>query len=96
MKIDDKLVEKLAKLSKLEIAGSEKEALKSNFGKIIDLVEKLQELDTKGVEPLIYLTENKNILRKDVVENMLEKAEALKNAPDKDSDYFKVPIVLKK
>lgn len=96
MEIDDKLVEKLAKLSKLEIADSEKEALKSNFGKIIDLVEKLQEVDTKGIEPLIYLTENKNILRKDVVENMLEKAEALKNAPQKDSDYFKVPKVLKK
>ena len=96
MEIDDKLVEKLAKLSKLEIAAEEKEALKSNFGKIIALVEKLQELDTEGVEPLIYLTENRNILRKDVVENMLEKAEALKNAPQKDSDYFKVPIVLKK
>lgn len=96
MEIDNKLVEKLAKLSKLEIADNEKEALKSNFGKIIALVEKLQELDTEGVEPLIYLTKNKNILRKDVVENMIEKVEALKNAPEKDSDYFKVPTVLKK
>ncbi|MGB0885652.1 MAG: Asp-tRNA(Asn)/Glu-tRNA(Gln) amidotransferase subunit GatC [Chitinophagales bacterium] len=96
MEIDDKLVEKLAKLSKLEIAAEEKTELKANFGKIIDLVDKLQEINTDGVEPLIYLTENKNILRKDVVENMVDKVEALKNAPDKDSDYFKVPKVLKK
>ncbi len=96
MEIDDKLVEKLAKLSKLEIAAEEKTKLKANFGKIIDLVDKLQEINTDGVEPLIYLTENKNILRKDVVENMVDKVEALKNAPDKDSDYFKVPKVLKK
>mgnify|MGYP000356727032 CR=1 FL=1 len=96
MKIDDKLVDKLAKLSKLEIDAADRAELKTNFGKILDLVEKLQEVNTEGIEPLIYLTENRNILRKDVVENMTPKPEALKNAPDKDSDYFKVPKVLKK
>lgn len=96
MKIDNQLVEKLAKLSKLEIAEENKEELKKDFSRILDLVEKLQELDTDGVEPLIYLSENKNILRPDVVENMISKAKALQNAPSKDSDYFKVPKVLKK
>jgi len=96
MKIDDKLVEKLAKLSKLEIAEADKPEIKAKFGKILDLVEKLQELNTDGVEPLIYLTPNKNIMRKDEVANMIDKTIALQNAPDKDSDYFKVPKVLKK
>lgn len=96
MEIDDKLVEKLAKLSKLEIAEGDKPEIKAKFGKILDLVEKLQELNTEGVEPLIYLTPNKNIMRKDEVANMIDKEIALKNAPDKDSDYFKVPKVLNK
>lgn len=94
--IDDKLVEKLAKLSKLEISEEDKPEIKAKFGKILDLVEKLQELNTDGVEPLIYLTPNKNIMRKDKVANMIAKDIALKNAPDKDSDYFKVPKVLNK
>ena len=96
MDIDDKLVEKLAKLSKLNIEEDSKEELKENFGKILDLVEKLQEIDTDGIEPLIYMTENKNVFRKDIVENMIDKSEGLKNAPNKDSDYFKVPKVLSK
>ena len=94
--IDDKLVEKLAKLSKLEISEEDKPEIKAKFGQILDLVEKLQELNTDGVEPLIYLTPNKNIMRKDKVANMIAKDIALENAPDKDSDYFKVPKVLKK
>lgn len=96
MNIDDKLVDKLAQLSKLEITNAEKPEIKAKFSKILDLVEKLQELNTDGVEPLIYLTPNQNISRKDVVENMVEKSIALKNGPDKDSDYFKVPKVLNK
>lgn len=87
---------KLAQLSKLEIEEDNKQELMANFGKILNLVEKLQTLNTDGVEPLIYLTPNKNILRKDIVEHTITKEEALKNAPDKDSDYFKVPKVLKK
>lgn len=96
MEIDNKLVEKLAELSKLEFDIAETEKIKTDLQKILDLVEKLSEVNVDGVEPLIYMTDEKNVLRKDEVSGMVSKAEALLNAPQKDSDYFKVPKVIKK
>jgi aspartyl-tRNA(Asn)/glutamyl-tRNA(Gln) amidotransferase subunit C len=65
---------------------------------VIDFVEKLNELDTSGVEPLIFMTEEENVLREDAVkpEEIIPKKEALMNAPVKDSDYFRVPKVVDK
>lgn len=94
MKIDDKLIDNLTELSKLEFDEKSKEELKGNLQKILDLVEQLNELDTEGVEPLVYMTENRNIFREDKVEQYITKEDALKNAPDKDSDYIKVPKVI--
>ncbi len=96
MKIDDALVDRLAELSKLKFEGQDKEHVKEDLSKILTLVEKLQELDTSDVEPLIYLNEDVNVMRVDEAHRDFSKEEALKNAPDKDSDYFKVPKVLKK
>ena len=53
-------------------------------------------MNTENVEPLVYITEETNVLRDDSIGEHVEKKEALKNAPEKDSDYFKVPKVLKK
>jgi aspartyl-tRNA(Asn)/glutamyl-tRNA(Gln) amidotransferase subunit C len=61
---------------------------------MLAFVEKLNELDTDGVEPLIYMTEERNILRDDVPETTITQKEALQNAPKKDSDYFKAPKVI--
>jgi aspartyl-tRNA(Asn)/glutamyl-tRNA(Gln) amidotransferase subunit C len=55
----------------------------------------LNELDTEGVEPLIYLSEEFNVMRKDEARKTITQEQALKNAPKRDSDYFKVPKVLK-
>lgn len=96
MNIDNELVERLAELSKLEFGESEKEKLKKDLQGILNLVEKLQEVNVDGVEPLIYMTDEKNVLRKDTIKDMVSKEEALLNAPQKDSDYFKVPKVIKK
>lgn len=96
MKIDDHLINHLAKLSKLEFDQESKQEIKGNLQKILNLVEKLNELDTENVEPLVYMSENKNILREDVVDMKITKEQALKNAPDKDSDYIKVPKVISK
>ncbi|MCW5908587.1 MAG: Asp-tRNA(Asn)/Glu-tRNA(Gln) amidotransferase subunit GatC [Chitinophagales bacterium] len=96
MNIDNELVERLAELSKLEFGESEKEKLKKDLQGILNLVEKLQEVNVDGVEPLIYMTDEKNVLRKDAIKDMVSKEEALLNAPQKDSDYFKVPKVIKK
>ncbi len=96
MKIDNELVDRLAELSRLEFDEQAKEGLKKDLGKILDLVKKLEEVNVDGVEPLIYMTDEKNVLRKDEVKDMVTKEEALQNAPQRDSDYFKVPKVIKK
>jgi aspartyl-tRNA(Asn)/glutamyl-tRNA(Gln) amidotransferase subunit C len=96
MNIDDKLVDRLAELSKLEFDAQGKESIKKDLQKILNLVEKLEEVNVDGVEPLIYMTDEKNVLRKDVIADTVTKEEALQNAPQRDSDYFKVPKVIKK
>jgi aspartyl-tRNA(Asn)/glutamyl-tRNA(Gln) amidotransferase subunit C len=96
MIIDDKLLEKIAKLAKLEFDGEEKEKIKGDLNKMLAFVEKLNELDTEGVEPLKYVNEEEiAFLRPDKPEQTITQEEALKNAPDHDSDYFKVPKVIK-
>lgn len=96
MKIDDALVKRLAELSKLEFDEASRKVVTKDLERILTMVEKLQEVDVTGVQPLIYMTDEKNILRKDEVKDTVSKEEALLNAPQKDSDYFKVPKVLKK
>ena len=94
--IDDKLVADLSRLAKLKFDASKAEKMKSDLDKIISFVDKLSEIDTEGVEPLIYLSEEVNVLRVDEIKNEVSQENALKNAPQKDSDYFKVPTVLRK
>lgn len=96
MNIDDKLIDKVAGLAKLEFEGEEKENIKKDLSRMLDFVENLKAVDTNGIEPLIYITEEKGRLRKDESAVTISKADALKNAPQKDSFYFKVPKVLKK
>ena len=70
--------------------------MKGDLEKILAFVDKLNEIDTKGVEPLIYMSDEVNVLRADEITEETSQEDALKNAPQKDSDYFKVPTVLKK
>ncbi len=94
MKIDDKTIDHIAKLSRLEFDDNERKAIVGDLERILDLINKLNEVDTTGVEPLIHMTETVNVLREDVVKEEITKEEALLNAPRKDSDYFKVPRVI--
>lgn len=96
MKVDNQLVDKVAELAKLEFDAQAKQKMISDMDKILSFVGKIEELDTEGVEPLIYMTQETNMLRNDEVGQHNTKEEALKNAPEKDSDYFKVPKVLNK
>lgn len=96
MKVDNQLVDKVAELAKLEFDAQAKQKMISDMDKILSFVGKIEELDTEGVEPLIYMTQETNVLRNDEVGQHNTKEEALKNAPEKDSDYFKVPKVLNK
>tara|TARA_B110000459_G_scaffold76033_1_gene85515 strand:+ start:700 stop:1002 length:303 start_codon:yes stop_codon:yes gene_type:complete len=92
--INDKIVSDLSRLAKLKFDAEKAEKMKSDLDKIIGFVNKLSEIDTKGIEPLIYLSEEVNVLRADEIKHEVSQENALKNAPQKDSDYFKVPTVL--
>lgn len=96
MKIDETLIDRLAVLSKLEFNATDKAEIQKNLNNILKLVEKLQEVDTEGVEPLIYMNDDIDVFREDKVIETITKQEALKNAPSKDSDYIKVPKVISK
>lgn len=96
MEITDEIVDHIAHLARLEFNGDDKENIKSDLTKIIGFVDQLNAVDTEGVEPLIFMTDAINVLREDVYEPSITQEEALKNAPNKDSDYFKIAKVLKK
>jgi aspartyl-tRNA(Asn)/glutamyl-tRNA(Gln) amidotransferase subunit C len=96
MQVDDALIDKLSKLAMLKFDDAEREEIKSDLQKMIGFIDKLQELDTTGVEPLLHLSPAVNVLREDVVGNMLNREEALQNAPLHDEQFFKVPKVIKK
>ena len=83
-------------LAKLNFDESSMESMKSDMQKILGFVDKLNEINTEGIDPLIYLNEENNVMRKDEVSESINQKEALKNSPEKDSDYFKVPKVIKK
>lgn len=96
MEVNDALIEKLAHLARLEFKDDEKEELKGDLEKMIGFFDKLSELDTTGVEPLLHVSENVNIFRKDEVKGEIPKEDVFKNAPLHNDAFFKVPKVIKK
>jgi aspartyl-tRNA(Asn)/glutamyl-tRNA(Gln) amidotransferase subunit C len=96
MQIDDETIDKLAHLARLEFSSDSKEEIKKDLNRILSFVEKLNELDTDNVEPLVYMTKEHNVLREDEDVISVSKQDALKNAPQKDSDYFRVPKVMER
>lgn len=97
MKIDEATLDRIAELARLDVSDPAVRAqLLGDMQRVIDFVEKLNEIDTKGVEPLIHLSEETDVLREDVALPGLSKKDVLMNSPVKDSDYFKVPRVVDK
>ena len=91
MKVNENLVNDLAHLSRLSFEHEAREEIISDLNKILAFVEKLNEVDTEGVEPLIYMVDEVNILRPDVSTQTITHEEGLKNGPKYDGDYFRVP-----
>ncbi|TKB95955.1 Asp-tRNA(Asn)/Glu-tRNA(Gln) amidotransferase subunit GatC [Pedobacter cryophilus] len=96
MKIDKETVEKIAHLARLELTEKEKEKSIEELSEILDFMAKLNELDTTGVEPLIYMNQAVNVLRADEVKQEMTREEALLNAPLKNEEYIKVAKVIQK
>ena len=95
MKIDNELVDKLAELAKLEFDEAAKAETIINLNNMVAMISKIDELDLAGILPLKYMTSEQNVWREDIIQSEITKAEILQNAPVKDSDYIKVPKVLK-
>ena len=86
----------LTKNYDVQFSGIQKEEIKNDLQRMISFVEKLDELDLEGTEPLLHMSDNVNVLRDDEVKGSITREEALKNAPQHDEVFFKVPKVIKK
>ncbi len=96
MEVNDALIDNLANLARLEFNAAEKEEIKQDLQRMIHFVEKLAELDTTGVEPLLHMSPEINVLREDELQGSVSREEALKTAPATDGIYFQVPKVIRK
>jgi aspartyl-tRNA(Asn)/glutamyl-tRNA(Gln) amidotransferase subunit C len=94
MKIDKQTLDKLAHLSRLEINEKDEPKMLQDLSNIVTFVEKLNEVNTDGVEPLTTMSQEINALREDEPGEHLTHEDALKNAPAKDKDFFRVPKVI--
>lgn len=95
MEVNDALIDNLSNLACLEFDALEKKEIKKDLERMIHFVEKLNELDTMGVSPILHMTEDVEAVRPDVVEGSASRQQALQNASSTDGIYFKVPKVIK-
>ena len=96
MEVNDALIDNLSNLARLEFNAIEKESIKKDLEKMIHFVEKLGELDTTGVEPLLHMSPEINVLREDIPRGSVSREAALSSAPVTDGQYFEVPKVIRK
>ncbi|MEE1944085.1 Asp-tRNA(Asn)/Glu-tRNA(Gln) amidotransferase subunit GatC [Pedobacter sp. KR3-3] len=96
MKIDQQTVYKVADLARIEIAANEVDTLTVEMNKILTFMEKLNELDTTGVKPLVYMNESANVWREDVAKQEISTADGLKNAAKHNESFFFVPKIIEK
>ena len=89
--ISDETIEYVGILAKLDLSGEEKEKAKKDMGSMLDYIDKLNELDTTGVEPMSHVFPVKNVFREDVVTNGDGRNDTLANAPFKKDGGFEVP-----
>lgn len=95
MDVSIKELEKIAHLAKIELSEDEKQGMLRDFNKILHFVEKVKELELDNVESMIYVSDRNNATREDVKGKESSQQDALKNAPDHDTDYIKVPRMVK-
>jgi len=95
MSVNAETFDRIAELAKLEFSEAEKTSILGDMNRMLDFIDQLNEIDTEKIEPLIYMTDEPNIPRSDEVKQTISQEEALKNAPKKDTDYIKVPKVMR-
>ena len=93
-KINEAQVRKVAKLARLDLSDAEVEEFAGQLSAILDYVERMNQLDTEGVEPLAHCLPINNVFREDAVKESLGTEKTLANAPQRDESFFKVPKIL--
>ncbi|MGA9649401.1 Asp-tRNA(Asn)/Glu-tRNA(Gln) amidotransferase subunit GatC [Pedobacter sp.] len=96
MNLDAKTIHKIADLARIHINEKEVETLIPEMNKILSFMEKLNELDTSAVKPLVYMNEATNVWREDVVKQEISTADGLKNAAKHTDEFFMVPKIIEK
>ena len=91
MGITQKQLEEISEVSKLEIPKEKIEEIKNSIDQIVKSLDTLEDIDTKGIKPMIQLYPTRNVFREDIIESKEDKEEILKNAPNRKDDFFKVP-----
>lgn len=94
MKITKEMVKHIAMLSRLELKEEEIELYQEQLSRILDYVEKLNQIDTSRVEPTSHVLPLSNVFREDKVQVTLTREEALRNAPDSTERFFRVPKII--
>ncbi|MDE6698315.1 MAG: Asp-tRNA(Asn)/Glu-tRNA(Gln) amidotransferase subunit GatC [Lachnospiraceae bacterium] len=89
--ISDETIDYVGILAKLELSAEEKEQAKKDMESMLDYIDKLNELDTTGVEPMSHVFQVNNVFREDVVTNGDDRGNILKNAPEEKNGMFNVP-----
>jgi aspartyl-tRNA(Asn)/glutamyl-tRNA(Gln) amidotransferase subunit C len=95
MEVTDAMVDKLAHLSRLQFNETEKAEIKKDLQQMIGFVERLNELNLDDVKPMLFMSEEVNVLREDEIKGSVSREDALKNAPLHNEQFFKVPKVIK-
>ena len=90
-RISDETIEYVGILAKLDLSGEEREQAKKDMGNMLDYIDKLNELDTKGVEPMSHVFSVNNVFRRDEVVNGDDRENMLRNAPQKKEGAYMVP-----
>lgn len=89
--ISEKTMEYISILAKLALSEEEKEQAKKDMSRMLDYIDRLNELDTTGIEPMSHVGRQQNVFREDVVTNGAQRDKMLGNAPEKKDDMFRVP-----
>jgi aspartyl-tRNA(Asn)/glutamyl-tRNA(Gln) amidotransferase subunit C len=96
MMVNLEMIEKVAHLARLEVKDEEKQGLLNDMNNILAFMAKLNEVDTAGIDPLIYMSDEVNVLRDDLIIQEMSREEGLKNAPKQDGKFFRVAKVINK
>ncbi|MEO1449017.1 MAG: Asp-tRNA(Asn)/Glu-tRNA(Gln) amidotransferase subunit GatC [Bacteroidota bacterium] len=96
MEINEQLIDKLADLAKLEFSDTERQAMQQDFQRMLDFVDKLQEVEVGETLPLMHVHEGVNVLRPDTPEPGLDREKILNQAPQRHESFFVVPKVVQK